>query len=108
MEMGRTGRKKKKDELYMQVLSELQARYTADYVHSIKRAGKCMNHWINVVSCTANNSVLGKDKFQDMILLWYQITPKDLPTICNGCGKKHSLHHALQCKRGGWADRRET
>eukprot|EP00957_Ditylum_brightwellii_P140902 10733591-Ditylum_brightwellii.AAC.1 len=36
-----------------------------------------------------------------MILLWYQITPKDLPTVCDRCGKKHSLHHALQCKKGG-------
>eukprot|EP00957_Ditylum_brightwellii_P156270 11894185-Ditylum_brightwellii.AAC.1 len=60
-----------------------------------------MNHWINVVPCTANNSVLGKDKFRDMIMHQYQITPKDLPTVCDSCGKKHSLHHALQCKKGG-------
>ena len=60
-----------------------------------------MNHWINVVPRTANNSVLGKDEFRDMIMLRYQITPKDLPTVCDGCGKKHSLHHALQCIKGG-------
>eukprot|EP00957_Ditylum_brightwellii_P040960 3101612-Ditylum_brightwellii.AAC.1 len=36
-----------------------------------------------------------------MILYRYRITPKDLPAICDGCGKRHSLQHALQCKTGG-------
>eukprot|EP00957_Ditylum_brightwellii_P103346 7875930-Ditylum_brightwellii.AAC.1 len=36
-----------------------------------------------------------------MILYRYRITPKDLPAICDGCGKQHSLQHALQCKTGG-------
>eukprot|EP00957_Ditylum_brightwellii_P032354 2450946-Ditylum_brightwellii.AAC.1 len=60
-----------------------------------------MNHWISVVPCTANTSVLSRDKSCDMVLLWYQITSKDLPIVCNGCGKKHNLHPALQCKKGG-------
>eukprot|EP00957_Ditylum_brightwellii_P109470 8349211-Ditylum_brightwellii.AAC.1 len=59
MERGQAGGKKKKDELYMHVLSDLQAEYMADHVYSIERAGKCMSHWINVVPCTVNNSVLG-------------------------------------------------
>eukprot|EP00957_Ditylum_brightwellii_P161107 12266482-Ditylum_brightwellii.AAC.1 len=83
MEAGQAGSKKTKDELHMQVLSELKAEYMADHVCSMDRAGKCMNHWINMVPCTANNSVLGKDKFCGMIMHQYQITPKDLPTICN-------------------------
>eukprot|EP00957_Ditylum_brightwellii_P089101 6785044-Ditylum_brightwellii.AAC.1 len=28
----------------------------------------------------------------------YLITLKDLPEICDGCGKIHTLNHALQCK----------
>eukprot|EP00957_Ditylum_brightwellii_P112791 8598952-Ditylum_brightwellii.AAC.1 len=63
MEAGQAGGKKTKDELYMQVLSELKAEYMADPVCSLDRACKCMNHWINMVPCTANNSFLGKDKF---------------------------------------------
>eukprot|EP00957_Ditylum_brightwellii_P058067 4403627-Ditylum_brightwellii.AAC.1 len=107
METGRVSGKKQKDDLYTCVLSKLQENYTADWVRSVERAGKCMNHWINVVPRTANNLVLGKDKFCDMLMLQYQITPKDLPTICDGCSKKHSLHHALQCIKGG-ADWRQT
>eukprot|EP00957_Ditylum_brightwellii_P025867 1956998-Ditylum_brightwellii.AAC.1 len=92
---------KRKDELYTGVLSDLQSEYTANRVRSVERAGNCMNHWINVVPHAANNSVLGKDKFHDMVMLRYQITSKDLPTICDGCDKKHSLRHALQCIKGG-------
>eukprot|EP00957_Ditylum_brightwellii_P058138 4409078-Ditylum_brightwellii.AAC.1 len=35
-----------------------------------------------------------------MILYRYKIIPKDLPAICDSCGKQHSLQHALQCKTG--------
>eukprot|EP00957_Ditylum_brightwellii_P025147 1903165-Ditylum_brightwellii.AAC.1 len=54
-----------------------------------------------VVPNAENNSVLGKDKFCDMVLLGYKIIPKDLLKVCNGCGKCHTLQHALQCKTGG-------
>eukprot|EP00957_Ditylum_brightwellii_P069695 5292808-Ditylum_brightwellii.AAC.1 len=87
--------------MYCQVISNLQQDYIADCVHSVEQAGKCMNHWLNVVPCTANNSILGRNEFWDMVLLRYQITPKDLPTACNDCGKKYILQHALQCKKGG-------
>eukprot|EP00957_Ditylum_brightwellii_P129313 9864725-Ditylum_brightwellii.AAC.2 len=36
-----------------------------------------------------------------MVLLQYKSIPKDLPEYCDGCRKKHSLQHALQCKTGG-------
>eukprot|EP00957_Ditylum_brightwellii_P063772 4839095-Ditylum_brightwellii.AAC.1 len=66
VEAGRASRKKRRDELYTGVLSELQAGYTADHARSVERVGKCMNHWINVVPRTANNLAPGKDKFCDM------------------------------------------
>ena len=27
--------------------------------------------------------------------------PQDIPTICDGCGKKFSIEHALSCPKGG-------
>ena len=27
--------------------------------------------------------------------------PQDIPTTCNGCGKKFSIEHALSCPKGG-------
>eukprot|EP00957_Ditylum_brightwellii_P076573 5819662-Ditylum_brightwellii.AAC.1 len=41
--------------------------------------------------------VLGKEEFHDQVLMHYVITSKDLPKVCNGCGKWHTLQHALQC-----------
>eukprot|EP00957_Ditylum_brightwellii_P049136 3728289-Ditylum_brightwellii.AAC.1 len=45
--------------------------------------------------------VLKKDEFQDQVLMCCIITPRDLLKMCDGCGKQHSLQHALQCKIGG-------
>eukprot|EP00957_Ditylum_brightwellii_P002750 211353-Ditylum_brightwellii.AAC.1 len=66
MEMGKARGKKRKDELYTGVLTDLQADYTADLVQSVEHAGKCMDHWINVVQHTAKNSVLGQNEFCNM------------------------------------------
>eukprot|EP00957_Ditylum_brightwellii_P196324 14957683-Ditylum_brightwellii.AAC.1 len=52
------------------------------------------------VPCTANNTVLNKQEFCDQVLMHYVITPNDLPKACDSCSKKHSLQHALQCKKG--------
>ena len=27
--------------------------------------------------------------------------PQDIPAICNGCGKRFSIEHALSCPKGG-------
>eukprot|EP00957_Ditylum_brightwellii_P082561 6276479-Ditylum_brightwellii.AAC.1 len=59
METGKASGNRRKDEVYIQVLSTLQTYYTADNFHSVECAGKCTHHWINVVPFTSNNSVLG-------------------------------------------------
>eukprot|EP00957_Ditylum_brightwellii_P140030 10669629-Ditylum_brightwellii.AAC.1 len=70
-----------------------------DQCRSVERSTKYLNQWLNVVPNAKNNSILGKDKFCNMILLQYEIIPKDLPKVCDGCGKCHTLQHALQCKK---------
>eukprot|EP00957_Ditylum_brightwellii_P063225 4799160-Ditylum_brightwellii.AAC.1 len=67
--------------MYCQVIYDLQQDYTADQVRSVEHAVKCTNHWLHVVPYAANNSVLGRDEFCNMVLLRYQITPNDLPTV---------------------------
>ena len=41
------------------------------------------------------------EEFQDNLLLWYGIVPLNIPTDCDGCGKKFSVPHALSCPKGG-------
>eukprot|EP00957_Ditylum_brightwellii_P124774 9510951-Ditylum_brightwellii.AAC.1 len=101
METERAGGIGRKEEFYMGVRETVEDDYTSNQKQGLDRASKSLNHWISVVPCSANNSVLGKDEFRDMILYCYRTTPKDLPEIGNGCGKQYSLQHALQCKTGG-------
>eukprot|EP00957_Ditylum_brightwellii_P019622 1480475-Ditylum_brightwellii.AAC.2 len=100
MEAGRAGRIRRKEETYKGVRETVEEDYTSNQVQGLDRASKSLNHWILVVPCLANNSILGKDGFRDMIMYCYRITPKDLPAICGGCDKQHSLQHALQRKSG--------
>eukprot|EP00957_Ditylum_brightwellii_P112778 8597810-Ditylum_brightwellii.AAC.1 len=78
----------------------MECGYTGDQIRSVEHASKNMNHWFTVVPCTANNSVLGKDKFWDMVMLQYKLIPKDLPQYYNGC-EKNGLQHVLQFKKVG-------
>jgi hypothetical protein len=40
-------------------------------------------------------------RFWDSLLLRYSRSPADLPSHCDGCGQKFTVHHALECKKGG-------
>eukprot|EP00957_Ditylum_brightwellii_P102251 7794589-Ditylum_brightwellii.AAC.1 len=88
MEMGRAGRIRLKEETYKGVRETVEEDYTGNQKQGLEHASKSLNHWISVVPCSANNSVLGKDEFRDMILYCYRITPKDLPAICSSCIKR--------------------
>eukprot|EP00957_Ditylum_brightwellii_P054895 4160920-Ditylum_brightwellii.AAC.1 len=101
MDHGKVEGKKQKEEEYMWVRSEVESVFISDQCCGVERSTKCFNQWLTVVPDAENNLVLGKGKFCNMVLLQYNIIPKDLPKVCNGCGKRHTLQHALQCKTGG-------
>jgi hypothetical protein len=44
---------------------------------------------------------LSAQEFRDALLLRYARCPPDLQIRCDGCQQKFSVHHALECKRGG-------
>eukprot|EP00957_Ditylum_brightwellii_P001658 128344-Ditylum_brightwellii.AAC.1 len=83
MEHGKLEGQKMKEEEYERVRSEVESEFTPDQCHGVERSTKCPNQWLMVVLNAANNSILGRDKFHDMILL-----------------RRHTLQHALQCKVG--------
>eukprot|EP00957_Ditylum_brightwellii_P136116 10380728-Ditylum_brightwellii.AAC.1 len=69
MENRKMGGKTRKVQQYKEVRLQVESGYTGDQIRSMDQASKCMNYWLIVVSCKANNSVLDKDEFQDMVLL---------------------------------------
>eukprot|EP00957_Ditylum_brightwellii_P100209 7636867-Ditylum_brightwellii.AAC.1 len=69
MEGGALEGKKKKEEEHKRVRGEVQQLYTADQCHGVKQSTLCLNQWLTGVPNTANSFVLGKEKFQNMVLL---------------------------------------
>jgi hypothetical protein len=63
--------------------------------------GKETGQWLLVLSLTVNGTELSAQEFRDALLLQYARCPSDLPIQCDGCQQKFSVHHALECKRGG-------
>ena len=44
---------------------------------------------------------MSREEFRDNLRLRYGLMPQDIPTTCNGCGKKFLIEHALSCPKGG-------
>ena len=57
--------------------------------------------WIIAMSHRLNDTDLSRDEFQDNLCLRYGLMPLNLPSSCNGCGKKFTVEHALSCPNGG-------
>jgi hypothetical protein len=98
-----------------EVKSELKERSNANYDKELKsimenmscderRAilrGQSTGQWLSVLPSTVNGTELSAQEFRDSLLLRYGRSPPDLPTHCDGCSKKFSVRHALECKKGG-------
>ena len=57
--------------------------------------------WLLVFLNQLNGTGHLVDEWRDNICLWYNHSPLDMPTACNGCGAKMTVEHALLCKTGG-------
>ena len=42
---------------------------------------------------------LSREEFRDNLRLRYRLMPQDIPTTCDGCGKKFSIENALSCPK---------
>eukprot|EP00957_Ditylum_brightwellii_P199436 15202760-Ditylum_brightwellii.AAC.1 len=63
MEHGKMEGKKRKEEEYMQVKSEVESVFMPDQCRGMERSTKCLNQWFTVVPNAEHNSVLGKTSF---------------------------------------------
>eukprot|EP00957_Ditylum_brightwellii_P044468 3373621-Ditylum_brightwellii.AAC.1 len=60
MEMERAGRLRRKEETYKDIRETVEEEYTGDQKQGIDCTLKSPNHWISVVSCMTNNTVICK------------------------------------------------
>ena len=57
--------------------------------------------WLTAVPNHLNGTILSAEEFRDNLRLRYNLKPLDMPDLCDGCGAKMTVEHALQCKVGG-------
>ena len=57
--------------------------------------------WITVIPHCLNGMELSWKEIQENLLLRYGGMPLNLPTYCDGCGKKFLVPHDLSCPKGG-------
>ena len=51
--------------------------------------------WLTAILQRPNGTELSRGEFQDNLLLQYGLLPLNLPTDCDGCGKKLLVTHAI-------------
>ena len=57
--------------------------------------------WISAVPHHLNGTELSQEEFRDNIFIRYGLMPQDIPAICDGCGEKLLIEHALSYPKGG-------
>ena len=57
--------------------------------------------WLTAIPHCLNGTELSMEEFQENIFIQYVIVPLNLPTDCDGCGKKFLVPHAFSCPKGG-------
>lgn len=66
----------------------------------IERGG-ATGRWLIMIPMWINGTGLSSLEFRDALNMRYNLTPKDFPKFCDGCGELFPVDHALQCKKGG-------
>lgn len=75
--------------------------------HMDQAKEKGASAWLTALPLSSLNYVLNQREFHDGIALRYGWEIKDLPNLC-GCGKKNSIYHTLDCKKGGYVSLRHN
>lgn len=62
--------------------------------------------WLTAMPRRINGTEMSMDEFRDALRLRYDLTPLSLEPVCDGCGEKFTVQHAMSCKKGGLVSRR--
>jgi hypothetical protein len=57
--------------------------------------------WLTCFPSRFHGTELSCEEFRDNLRLRYNLNPLSMPSVCDGCGAKMSVEHALSCKVGG-------
>jgi hypothetical protein len=57
--------------------------------------------WLTTTPEYLNGTDLSAEEFRDSLRLRLGLQPASLPQLCDGCGERFSVEHAMSCKKGG-------
>ena len=81
-------------------LEELCAGVPPEQERKYRRGTKTGN-FLTVMPSEVSGTTLSADEFRVGVLLRLGMTPKGLPSLCDGCGAPFTVEHAHKCKKGG-------
>ena len=55
--------------------------------------------WLSAAPHRLNGTELSWEEFRDNLRLRYGLMPQNIPTTCDGCGKKLSIEHTRSCSK---------
>ena len=76
---------------------EQAGRQEKNRLHRATRNGA----WLSAVPHHLNGTEFSREEFRDNLRLRYGLMPQDIPSTCDGCGKRFSIEHTLSCPKGG-------
>eukprot|EP00957_Ditylum_brightwellii_P042415 3211796-Ditylum_brightwellii.AAC.1 len=100
MDSGREVGQKSKAEKYESVLIVVTQPMSPDIECTIHCSQEC-GQLLNLLPQYCNNTVLSEQEFYNNLLFHNRCTLANLPKHCDGCRKKFTLIHTLECKSGG-------
>ncbi|KAL3768952.1 hypothetical protein ACHAWO_004062 [Cyclotella atomus] len=95
-----TKAREKRLELESKFVSERGERRGNQERLQMKRAGAA-GIWLTCVPSRLHGTELSGEEFRDNLRLRYNLNPLSIPSVCDGCGAKMTVEHALSCKVGG-------
>ena len=57
--------------------------------------------WLTTMPNLLNGSALSAEEFGDGLRLRLGMQPTALPPLCDGCGERFTIEHAMSCRKGG-------
>ena len=81
-------------------LEELCAGVPPEQERKLRR-GTLTGQFLTVMPSEVSGTTLSAEEFRVGILLRLGMTPKGLPSLCDGCGAPFTVEHAHRCKKGG-------
>ena len=96
------GVKAKKTRFMRDKIEEVDTSLLPDTLRAVEQARQTgSSSWLSAIPLSEHGFNMNKKEFQDALALRYNHPIRGLPSQCP-CGQKFDVHHALNCKRGGF------